>query len=151
MFQIDFLFSNIESIHVLTSTFLAIYSVTSYPFVSPSRRKFPLIEIIKFLFTKLRIQNKKVSFIRVDEDGELVRSYEFMKTCHKLKIIFQATGVDTSSLNGKSKIPNKTLASITSALILNSRHNKKCPSPINMTSVSPIKPRIVCVAMFLNS
>ena len=119
----DFLFSNIQSINVLTSTFLDIYSVTSYPFVSPSRRKFPLLEIIKFLVTKLRIQNKKVSFIRVDEDVELARSYEFMKTCHKLNIIFQATGVDTYSLNGKIKIPNKTLDSITSALILNSRHN----------------------------
>ena len=47
-------------------------------------------------------QDKKVAFIRVDEDGALPRSSEFMRTCHKMNIIVQTTGGDASSLNGKS-------------------------------------------------
>ena len=69
--------------------------------------------------------DKKVSFVRVDEYRELVRSSEFMKTCHNVNIIFQTTGGDASSLNGKSESPNKTLANITRALILNSNHKKE--------------------------
>ena len=42
-----------------------------------------------------------------------------------MNIIFQTTGGDASSLNGKSESPNKTLANITRALLLNSRHKKE--------------------------
>ena len=69
-------------------------------------------------------QDKKVSFIRVDEYGSLARSSELMKTCHNMNIIVQPTGVDASSINGKIEIPNKTLANITRALILDSSHKK---------------------------
>ena len=48
-----------------------------------------------------------------------------MKTCHKTNIIVQTTGVDASSINGKSESPNKTLDNITRALILNSIHKKE--------------------------
>ena len=42
-----------------------------------------------------------------------------------MKIIFQTTVVDSSSLNDKSEIPNKTLANIMGALIINSSHKKE--------------------------
>ena len=41
-----------------------------------------------------------------------------------MNIIFQITGGDASSLNGKSEIPNNTLANITRDLLLKSIHNK---------------------------
>ena len=41
-----------------------------------------------------------------------------------MNIIVQTTGGDASSLNGKSESPNKTLANITRALVLNSIHKK---------------------------
>ena len=47
-----------------------------------------------------------------------------MRTCHNMNIIFQTTGGDAYSLNGKSESPNKTLANITRALLLNSIHKK---------------------------
>ena len=72
----------------------------------------------------MRNQDKKVAFIRVDEDGALARSSEFMKTCHKMNIIVQTTGGDASSLNGKSESSNKTLANITRDILLNSSHKK---------------------------
>ena len=125
MLQMDFMFFNVESIRGFTSTFVAICSATSYPFGFPSRSKIPPLDILKFLFTSLRNQDKTVAFIRVDEYRALARSSEFMKTCHNMSIIFQTTGGDTSFINGKRKIPNKTLANITRDLLMNSSHKKE--------------------------
>ena len=72
----------------------------------------------------MRNQDKKVELIQVDEDGALAISSEFMKTFHNMNIIFQTTGVDAFSINGKSEINNKTLANITRALLLKSSHKK---------------------------
>ena len=124
MLQMDFAFFNFESISGFTSTFVDICSATSYPFGFPYRSKRPPIDILKVLVTTLRNQDKKVAFIRVDEDGALSRSSEFMRTCHNMNIIVQTTGRDASYISGKSESPNKTLANITRALFLKSRHNK---------------------------
>ena len=48
-----------------------------------------------------------------------------MNTCHNMNIVVQNTGGDASSLNGVSKIPNKALANIKRALLLNSSHKKE--------------------------
>ena len=48
-----------------------------------------------------------------------------MSTCHNKNIIVKTTGVDTSSLNGKTEIPNKTLVDITRALLMISSHKKE--------------------------
>ena len=80
---------------------MAIFSATSYNFGFPSRRKFPSLDIIKFIVTTLRNQDKKVAFIRVDEYASLARSSEFMRTCHNMNIIGQTTGEYAYSLNGK--------------------------------------------------
>ena len=125
MLQMDFAFFNVEIIRVFTSTFLDISSATSYPFGFPSRSKHPPFDILKFLVTTLRNQDKKVAFIIVDEDGALTRSSEFMRTFHNMNIIVQTTGGDAYSLNGKSESPNKTLANITRAILLNSSHKKE--------------------------
>ena len=102
MLKMYLAFLNVESMGGVTSTFVAIYSATSYPFGFPSRIKHPPLDILKFLVTVLINQYKKVAFIRDDEDGEPARSFEFMKTCHNMNIIVQTTGGDASSLNGKS-------------------------------------------------
>ena len=80
---------------------------------------------MKIIFTKLRNQDKKAAFVRVDEDGALARSSEFMKICHNMNIVVQTTGGDVSSLCGKSESPNNTLANITRALLLNSIRKKE--------------------------
>ena len=87
MLQMNFAFFNIERIRGFTSTFVAIYYSTSYPFGFPYRRKHPPLDILKFLVTTLRNQDKKFALIRVDEYGSLERSSEFMKTCHNMNII----------------------------------------------------------------
>ena len=124
MLHIDFTFLNVDSIRGFTLNFVAIWYATSYPFGFPSRSKSPPLDILKFPVATLKNQDKKVAFIRFNEYGALARSYEFMKTCHKMNIIFQNTGGYASSLNGKSEIPNKTLADIKIVPILNSIQNK---------------------------
>ena len=69
-------------------------------------------------------QYRKVAFIRVDEDGKLARSSEFMKKCHNMNIIVKNTGGDASSINGKIEIPNNTLANTTRFFLLNPIHKK---------------------------
>ena len=78
MLQMSLEFFNVEIIRGFTSTFVAIYSATSYPFGFPSRRKQPPIEILKLLVTTIRSQYKKVAFIQVDEDVSLAIFYEFI-------------------------------------------------------------------------
>ena len=48
-----------------------------------------------------------------------------MKTCNNMNIILQTTVGDTSSINDKSGILNKTLAHIIRAVILNLSNNKE--------------------------
>ena len=125
MLQMDSIFFNVESIHVFTPKNLAVCSSTSHPFGFTSRSKRPPLEILKFLITTLRNQDKKVAFIRVDEEGELARYFEFMKIFNDMNIIVQTKGGDAYSLNGKIKIPNKTPANITRDLLLSSIHKKE--------------------------
>ena len=87
-----FAFFNFEIIRGFTSTFVAICSDTSYLFGFPYRRKRLPPDILKFIVTALTNQDKKVAFIRVDEDGAIERYPESMKTCHNINIIVQTTG-----------------------------------------------------------
>ena len=121
----DISFFNAESIRGFTSTFLTICSATSYPFGLTYISKCPPLDILKFLVTKSKNQDKKVAFIQVDEYEALSISSKFMKKCHIMNIIVQNTGADAYSLIGKNEIPNKTLANITRAILLNSIHKKE--------------------------
>ena len=102
----------------------------------------------KLLVTTLINQDNKVAFIIVDEDGELARSSEFMRTCHNMNIIVQTIVLDASSLNDKSESLNKTIANITRALLLNSSHKKELWCfHISTPYGSPAEVRIDCVVM----
>ena len=120
-----FSFFNVESIRGFTSSFVAIYSDTPYPFEFPYRSKRPPLDILKFLVTQLSNQGKKIVFIRVDEDGSMEGSYEFMIIFHNVIIIVQTVGGYAYSINGKSEISNKTLDNITRAIILYSSRKKE--------------------------
>ena len=91
MLQMNFSFFYVESIHVFTSTFVAILSATSYTFGLPSRSKRPPLDILEFLVATLRNQDKKFAFIRVDKDESLAISSVFMYICHNMNIIVQIT------------------------------------------------------------
>ena len=91
----------------------------SNPFVFTSIIKLPPLDILKFLVTTLRNQDNKFALIRLYEYGSLEISSEFMKTCHNMNITVQTTGRYASPINGKSESPNKTLANIKRALLMN--------------------------------
>ena len=118
MLHMDCVFFNVESICGFTSTFVTICSATSHPFVFSSRIKCPNLDILKFIVTTLVNQNKKVSFIQVDEYGALKLSYESIKTFHNMNIIVQTKDRDAYSPNGKIEIPNNNPANITRAILL---------------------------------
>ena len=48
-----------------------------------------------------------------------------MNTCNSMNIIVQTTGGYTSSINGKSESPNKTIDNITRAILLKQSHKKE--------------------------
>ena len=118
MLQMDSEFFNVEIIRGFTSNFVAICSAPSYPFGFPPRSKRPHLDILKFLVTTLSNHDNKFPFVQLYEDRSLEISSEFMSTCHNMNTVVKNTGGDASSLNGKTKIPNKTLANITTALLL---------------------------------
>ena len=91
----------------------------------PSRSKRPPLDTLQFLVATLRNQYKKFALIRFDEDEALAKSSEFMRTKNNMNMIVQTTGGYASPINGKSEIPNKTLANITRALLLNSSKKKE--------------------------
>ena len=67
-----------------------------------------------------------------------------------MNIIVLTTGGDVSSLNGKSEIPDKTLANITRTLLLNSIHKKELLCFAYQYSIwFSCKLRIDFVVMFL--
>ena len=103
---------------------MAICSANSYAIGFTSRFKKLPLGILKSIVAALINQDKKSAFIIVDEDGSLAIYFGFMRTYHNMNIIFQTTGGDSYSLNGNIEIPNKTLASITTALLLNSSHKE---------------------------
>ena len=103
---------------------MAICYATSKTFEYSSKSKCPNLDILKVLVATFSNQYKKVAFIRVDEDGALARSSEFINTYHNMNIIVQNTGEDAYSINVKNESPNKTLDNITRALLLKSSHNK---------------------------
>ena len=125
MLQMDFLLFNVEIIRGFTSNFVAIFSANSYPFGFPPKRKHPFLEILKFLVTKFRKQDKKVAFIRVDEYVALAGYSKLINTCHNMNTIVQNTGGDASPLNGKTKIPNDTHDNITISLLLKPSNKKE--------------------------
>ena len=116
---------NVGRIRGFNSTFVAICSATSYTFGFTSRRKRPPLDILNFIVTTLRNQDKKVSFVQVDKYGALSKTSEFMRTCHNMNIIVQTTGGYVPSFNGKTEIPNKAMANIKRAFLLKSSYNKE--------------------------
>ena len=123
MTKMDFSFLNAEIIRVFTLNLLAVWSSPSYPFVFPTRIKRRTFDILKLISTALSNQYNKFAFIIVDKDGALARSSGFISKCHNMNIVVQTTGGYESLLNGKSEIPNKTLANITGSLLINSSLN----------------------------
>ena len=68
-----------------------------------------------------------------------------------MNIIVKTTGGYASSLNGKIKSSNNTLANITRDILMKSSHKKFGAIPIIMPYGSPDELRIGCVVMLLTS
>ena len=90
-----------------------------------SRRKILPLAILKFLVTKLSNQDNKVSFIGVDKYEELPKSSACMWPCNRVNITIERKAGYVSSLNGRIKRPNITLANTKRSIMMKSSNKKE--------------------------
>ena len=105
-----------------------------------------------FDHNSLRNQDKRVTLIRVDEEGALEISYEFIETFHKMDIIVQTSVGHVSVLNGKAKYQTMHLI-ISQELFYSTQVTRKSfgASCIIMPYVSPTEMITVCAGMLHTS
>ena len=106
----DFLIFNTVSVRKFVSAFLVKESTTRRCWGFPTRSRRPPIEIMRFVVNHLRRQGYPVNILRVDEDGALCKSSNFMKVCvEELEMVVQGTGGYNSENNGMVESPIKPI------------------------------------------
>ena len=106
----DFAIVNKESCREFVAAFCIFDAKTRHPWGFPTRSRRPPIGILKWLVLNLRRQGLEVIELRVDEDGSLANSTEFMAMCRdELNLTVQTTGGYASTINGKAETPNRTI------------------------------------------
>ena len=123
MMQGDFSFSDVASVRGFVALFTLIDCSTRYPFGFPCRNKSAPVDIMRWLQAVLTKQDRPITFLRVDEDGALARSTEFLFTCYELGIVVQTTGGYSSWSNGVGERPNRTIFTRVHVMLLSSGHN----------------------------
>ena len=85
----------------------------------------------------------------MEKYGALARYSKLVRSCHNMNIIFQTTGGDAYSLNGKIEIPNKNLDNIARTLMIKSINKKEylCLT-YQYTMCLSLKNIICCVLIF---
>ena len=106
----DFAIMNKESCREFVAAFCIFDAKTRHPWGFPTRSRRPPIAILKWLVLNLRRQGIEIIELRVDEDGSLANSTEFMTMCRDdLNLTVQTTGGYASTINGKAETPNRTI------------------------------------------
>ena len=106
----DWLIFNTESCRGFKTELLITETVTRQKWGFPTRSRSAPIEQIKYFVGHLCLIGYTVGDVRVDEDGSLARSTEFMKTCiDELKLVVQTTGGYNSENNGMVESPIKPI------------------------------------------
>ena len=106
----DFVIFNFESCRGFKSALLISEAVTRRKWGFPTRSRTPAIHIMRWLVNHLRRQGYPILELRVDEDGSLVRSTNFMKLCvDELEMNVQGTGGYNSTNNGMVESPIKPI------------------------------------------
>jgi hypothetical protein len=112
LLHIDFSFFGTTSIRGFTSALDVTCGSTSYPIGFPTKSKSPPLEIVRWVISTLRSMGFEVTFIRVDEGGELARSAEFCSLIVSLSCLLQTTAGGNSSNNGRVERSNRTKANM---------------------------------------
>ena len=92
MFHIDFSFMSETSIRGFSSYLSFLDDTTGYPFTFLTRNKIAPLDILQFIISTLRQQNKSINYVRYDKGGELARSSEVNKLLIENNIMVQSTG-----------------------------------------------------------
>jgi hypothetical protein len=106
----DYAIFNVESCRGFKSALLVTEAVTRRKWGFPTRSRSPPVHIMRWLVNNMRKQGYAALELRVDEDGALVRSTNFMKLCvEELKMSVQSTGGYNSTNNGLVESPIKPI------------------------------------------
>ena len=80
LLHLDFSFYPVTSVRGFTSVLDVLCASTSYPWAFPTRSKRSPVSIVLWMICVINKQIKTFHRMRVDEDGALARSSEFLKT-----------------------------------------------------------------------
>ena len=76
----------------------------------PTQSRSAPLEQMRYFVGNLRLQGYSTDVVRMDEDGSLARSTEFMMMCtEELKLVVQTTGGYNSENNGMVESPIKPI------------------------------------------
>ena len=118
-FHADFMIFKTESIRLFTSALLIVEAKTRKRWGFPTRSRNPPLQQVKWLVKHLRAQGYSFVELRVDEDGALAQSSEFMGMCTaELHIAVQTTGGYNSEANGMVESPIKPVKRMMRAMIV---------------------------------
>ena len=115
----DYSFWNKESIRGFTSLLSIVCMTTRFAFTCPTRNRRPPLATITWLIQILRKQGFPVTYIQIDEGGELGRSSDFLKLLTHHNCIYLGTDRSGSLLNGLVEQPNRTNANSVRAKLTN--------------------------------
>jgi hypothetical protein len=120
LLHMDFAFWDVVSHRGFTAMLTIIDAKTRTLWLFCTSRKKPLIHIVRWFFTQLRLKQRTLATVRVDKDGSLARSSLFCAfTRDEDKLGLDTTGVYASYLNDKVKRPNRTAANKIRCMLLN--------------------------------
>ena len=118
-FHADWIIMNTLSCRQFRTAFLITEARTRRKFGFVTRSRSAPIEIMKYFVGHMRRLGYTVDELRVDEDGSLARSANFMKVCTKeLNIVVQSTGGYNSENNGMAESPIKPIKHMIRAMLI---------------------------------
>ena len=103
--HLDFLLCSIANIRGFTSALDALCPSTPCPWDFPTRSNRSPISIVLWLIRIINNQGKTAHSFRVDENGALARSSEFLKIIFELGVTIETIGGRESSSNCKVELP----------------------------------------------
>ena len=115
----DFIIFNTESCRQFKSALLITEATTRMKWAFTTRSRNVPVQQFRFLVNHLRQQGYSVNELRVDEDGALARSTNFMKLCHEeLNMAVQSTGGYNSENNGLVESPIRPIKQMVRAFLV---------------------------------
>ena len=118
-FHADWIILNTESVRQFKTALLLTEVRSRRKFIFVTRSRSAPIQQITYFVAHMRKKGYSVDQLRIDEDGSLARSANFMKVCTEdLKMHIQSTGGYNSENNGMVESPIKPIKRMMRAMLI---------------------------------